>query len=144
MANVSQILDRKGRDVLTIRPEQMVLDALKSMAEADVGSVMVMSGDAVEGIFTERQYARKVFLMGKASPTTPVRDVMERDVIFVTPDQSVEACMALMTEKRIRHLPVLDGDDLVGMVSIGDVVRAIIADQEFVIAQLERYIAGER
>ncbi|SFB83112.1 CBS domain-containing protein [Tropicimonas isoalkanivorans] len=142
MANVSQILDRKGRDVLTIRPEQMVLDALKSMAEADVGSVMVMSGDAVEGIFTERQYARKVFLMGKASPTTPVRDVMERDVIFVAPDQSVEACMALMTEKRIRHLPVLSNGRLVGMISIGDLMKSVIDEHKFNIEQLVQYVQG--
>jgi CBS domain-containing protein len=142
MASVSQILDRKGRDVLTVRPEQMVLDALKSMAEADVGSVMVMSGDTVEGIFTERQYARKVFLMGKASPTTPVRDVMERDVIFVTPDQSVEACMALMTEKRIRHVPVLSDGRLVGMISIGDLMKSVIDEHKFNIEQLVQYVHG--
>jgi CBS domain-containing protein len=112
------------------------------MAEADVGSVMVMSGDKVEGIFTERLYARKVFLEGKAAPTTPVRDVMEANVICVRPEQSTEACMALMTEERISHLPVMSEDRLVGLVSIGDLMKNLVDARESRIDQLEEYISG--
>lgn len=140
MTTVQHILDQKGHKVHSVGPDAMVLDALKLMAEADCGSVMVMEGGRIAGIFTERQYARRVFLMGRASPVTPVRDVMEPEVICVAPEQSVDACMALMTEKRIRHLPVVKNDELWGMVSIGDLLKSTIADREFHIDQLVEYV----
>lgn len=142
MTNVQQILERKGKDLYTVSPDDMVLDALKLMAKEDVGAVLVVSGDALVGIFTERHYTRKVFLEGKASPTTPVRDVMETEILYVGPKQSAESCMALMTEKRIRHLPVLSDRRLVGIVSIGDLMRGIIEDREFNIDQLVKYVRG--
>ncbi len=142
MSTVRHILERKGMDVHSVRPDQTVLDALNVMAEADVGSVMVMSGDKVDGIFTERLYARKVFLEGKASPTTPVRDVMKTNVICVPPEQSTEACMALMTEKRVQHLPVMSEGRLVGLVSIGDLMKSLVDARESRIDQLEEYISG--
>ena len=141
MTSVKQILDRKGYDIHAVGSDAMVLDALKLMAEADVGSVMVMSGDRVEGIFTERQYARKVFLEGRTAPTTPVRDVMEAKVIYVRPEQDAEACMALMSEKRIRHLPVMDEGRLVGLVSVGDLMKTAIDEREFHIDQLVEYVS---
>ncbi len=142
MTKINQILEQKGHEVATVGPDQMVLDALRLMADADIGSVMVVTGETVEGIFTERQYARNVFLAGRTSPSTPVRDVMEPDVIYVTSDQTVEACMALMTEKRIRHLPVIDDGRLVGLVSIGDLMKSIIDEHQFNIEQLVHYVRG--
>jgi len=142
MSTVRHILARKGMDVHSVRPDQTVLDALNVMAEANIGSVMVISGDKVEGIFTERLYARKVFREGKASPTTPVRDVMQADVICVPPDQSTEACMALMTEKRISHLPVMSEGRLVGLVSIGDIMKSLVDHRESRINRLEEYVSG--
>lgn len=142
MPTVRHILERKGQDVHSVRPDQTVLDALRLMAEANIGSVMVMSGDKVEGIFTERLYARKVVLEGKAAPTTPVRDVMEANVICVRPEQSTEACMELMTEKRISHLPVMSEDRLVGLVSIGDIMKSLVDHRESRISQLEEYVSG--
>ncbi len=144
MTNVQQILERKGKgkDLHTVGPDDMVLDALKLMAKEDVGAVLVVSGDALVGIFTERHYTRKVFLEGKASPTTPVRDVMETEILYVGPRQSAESCMALMTEKRIRHLPVLSDRRLVGIVSIGDLMRSIIDERQFNIDQLLQYVRG--
>lgn len=142
MTNVQQILERKGRELHSVRPDDTVLDAIKLMAKENVGAVLVMSGDALVGIFTERNYTREVFLKGKASPTTPVRDVMESDILYVGPDQTAEACMALMTEKRIRHLPVLSDRRLVGIVSIGDLMRSIIDERQFNIDQLVQYVRG--
>lgn len=142
MTTVRHILERKGQDVYSVRPDQSVLDALKLMAEANIGSVMVMSGDKVEGIFTERLYARKVFLEGKAAPTTPVRDVMETDVISVQPEENAEACMALVTEKRVQHLPVMSEGRLVGLVSIGDLMKSLVDARESRINQLEDYVSG--
>jgi CBS domain-containing protein len=112
------------------------------MAENDIGSLVVMDGEKLVGIITERHYARNVVLKGKASPTTPVRDIMERRVICARPEQTVEQCMALMTDKRVRHLPVLEGKKVTGIVSIGDLVKSIIGDQKFIIEQLEHYIHG--
>ncbi len=142
MTTVQQMLDAKGHEIYFVRPDDTVLDALKMLEKKDVGAVVVKDGDRLVGIFTERQYARKVFLKGRSSPKTLVREVMETDVICVGPEQNVEACMALMTEKRIRHLPVIRDEHLVGMISIGDLVKSIIADREFTIEQLEHFIRG--
>jgi len=142
MTTVRHILDTKGHDVFAVRPEDSVADALRLMSDKDIGAVLVTDGDRVVGIFTERQYARRVFLMGRTSPTTMVREVMVRDVVYVEPDQSVETCMALMATKRIRHLPVLSGGTLVGIISIGDLTKSAIADREFNIEQLVLYVGG--
>lgn len=141
MAWVRDILDAKGRDVYRVGPGDMVLDALKLMAEKDLGAVLVTEDDRLVGIFTERRYAREVFLKGRASPATKVGDVMEREVITVSPDETAETCMALMTEHRTRHLPVLVHDRLVGVISIGDLMKSIIEDREFHIGQLVGYVA---
>ena len=137
---VKYLLEQKGRNVLTIDPDATVFDALATMAEKDVGSLVVMDGEKLIGIITERHYSRNVILKGKTSPTTLVRDIMERNVIHVRPEQSVEQCMALMTDKRVRHLPVLEGTKVIGIVSIGDLLKFVISKQEFVIEQLEHYV----
>lgn len=142
MTTVRHLLDQKGRIVWSIRPDETVFDAVKKMADKNIGSLVVMDGEQLLGIITERHYARNVVLKGKASPVTPVRDIMETRVVVTRPDDTVERCMALMTEKRVRHLPVLDGEELVGIVSIGDLVKSIIGDQKFMIDQLEHYIHG--
>jgi CBS domain-containing protein len=142
MTTLKVLLDGKGHDVWFVHPDDTVLDAIKVLAKKDIGALIVIKDDKLVGIFTERDYARNVYLKGKSSPETPVRDVMAAPVICVGPDQSVNECMALMTEKRIRHLPVMDGDELVGMVSIGDLVKSVIAEQQFTIEQLEHYIHG--
>jgi CBS domain-containing protein len=144
MTTVRQLLDQKGRNIWSIHPDAAVFDAVAKMAEKDVGSLVVMEGDELVGIITERHYARNVVLKGKASPATPVRDIMERHVVIAQPDQSVDECMAVMSEKRVRHLPVFEGEKLLGIVSIGDLVKSIIGDQKFMIIQLEHYIHGER
>jgi CBS domain-containing protein len=144
MTTVQQVLDSKGSDVLYISPDASVFDAIARMAEKDVGSLAVMDGDELVGIFTERHYARNVFLKGRASPKTPVREVMEEDVFIARPEQSVEQCMALMTDRRVRHLPVLEGKKLIGIISIGDLVKSIIGEKEFIIDQLQHYIHGQR
>jgi CBS domain-containing protein len=143
MKIVSQLLQSKGHEVWSITPDTTVYEALEQMAEKNIGAVLVIESEQVVGIFSERDYARKVVLHGKSSQETPVSDVMTSRVIAVPPNQSVEKCMALMTEKRIRHLPVLDNDRLVGIISIGDVVKAIISDQEVMINHLEDYITGQ-
>lgn len=143
MARVRDILEAKGREIHRVGPDAMVLDALKLMAAKDVGSVLVMEGEKIVGIFTERHYAREVFLKGRASPNTALRDVMRRDVLHVGLDDTAEACVALMTDKRVRHLPVLDEEGrLVGIISIGDLMKAIIGDREFDIDQLVNYVRG--
>ena len=142
MTTVRQLLDQKGRKIWSIPPHATVFDAVAKMAEKDVGSLVVMDGDELVGIITERHYARNVVLKGKTSPTMPVRDIMERHVIIARPEQSVEQCMALMSEKRVRHLPVFEGKKPIGIVSIGDLVKSIIGDQKFMIDQLEHYIHG--
>ena len=144
MTTVQQVLDRKGSEVWYISPDATVFDAIAKMAEKDIGSLVVMDGDELVGVITERHYARNVFLKGRASPKTPVRDVMEERVFIARPEQSVEQCMALMTDKRVRHLPVVDGRKLIGIISIGDLVMSIISEQEFTIGQLEHYIHGQR
>lgn len=139
---VRHLLEQKDRNVWTIRPDATVFDALAKMAEKDIGSLVVMDGEKLVGIVTERHYSRNVILKGKKSPTTVVSDIMERDVTHVRPEQSVELCMALMTEKRVRHLPVLEGQKVVGIVSIGDLLKSMISKQKFVIDELEHYIHG--
>lgn len=142
MRLVSQILQAKSSDVWTISPNASVLDALTLMAEKNIGAVVVVNNDHVVGIFSERDYARKVILKGKNSKDTAVSEIMTPDVICVRSDQSVQKCMALMTDKRIRHLPVLADHKLKGVISIGDVVKAIISEQQIMINQLEDYIYG--
>jgi CBS domain-containing protein len=142
MTTIMQVLDRKGHDVLTVQPDDTVLHALEQMAGRNVGAVLVVENDAPIGIFTERDYARSVILKGRSSPSTPVRDVMSSEVVFVQPEQTVDECMAVMTDKRFRHMPVLQEGKLVGIVSIGDLVKTIIDQQEFTIEQLKGYIGG--
>jgi CBS domain-containing protein len=137
-----QLLQTKGQDIWSITPDALVIDALKLMAEKRVGALLVLEAGQVVGIISERDYARKVSLLGKSSKTTPVREIMTEKVVYVRPEQTIEDCMALMTDKRIRHLPVLADDQLIGVISIGDVVKAVISEQEFIIAQLENYIIG--
>ena len=144
MTTVRQLLDQKGRNIWSIHPDAAVFDAVAKMAEKDIGSLLVMEGEELVGIITERHYARNVVLKGKASPATPVRDIMERHVAIALPEQSVDHCMALMSEKRVRHLPVFEGKKPIGIVSIGDLVKSTIGDQKFMIDQLEHYIRGER
>jgi CBS domain-containing protein len=142
MKTVAQLLEGKTLSVLSVAPDSSVLEALKLMARKDVGAVLVMDGARLVGVFSERDYARKVILMGKASRDTAVREIMTERVHCVAPTNTVEDCMALMTDLRVRHLPVLDGGQVVGVVSIGDVVKETIADQRFQIEQLESYISG--
>jgi CBS domain-containing protein len=142
MTTVERILENKGREVWTIDPDDSVLHALEEMANKNVGALVAMENEMPVGIFTERNYARNIFLKGRSSPTTPVRDVMRTDVIYVRPDQTVEQCMAIMTEKRVRHLPVLHEGKMTGIVSIGDLVKSTIDQQKFTIEQLVNYISG--
>lgn len=144
MKTVKQILNVKGSDALSIQPDATVYTALKLMAEKNVGALLVLEKGKLVGILSERDYARKVILKGKSSLNTPVRDIMTERVMFVRPEQTVEECMALMTEKHVRHLPVLVGDQVVGIVSIGDLVKASIEEKDFMIKQLENYITGSR
>ncbi|MGF1593528.1 MAG: CBS domain-containing protein [Kiloniellaceae bacterium] len=142
MTTIKQVLDSKGYDVLTVEPGDTVLHALEQMASHNVGAVMVTENGAPVGIFTERDYARSVILKGRSSTTTPIRDVMSSEVVFVRPEQTVDECMAIMTGKRFRHMPVMQAGKLTGIVSIGDLVKTIIDQQEFTIEQLKGYIAG--
>jgi len=140
MKSLNQLLAAKGGQVYSIRPAATVLDALKLMAQKDVGALLVMEDARVVGIMSERDYARKVILQGKSSQDVSVRDIMTADVVKVDPARTVEECMSLMTQRRIRHLPVCEGDKLVGVLSIGDLVKEVIAEQEQTIKQLESYI----
>lgn len=142
MKLVKHLLESKEHGVLSIAPTASVFDAIKLMGEKSIGALIVMDGDALAGIVTERDYARKVILKGRSSHETPVKDIMTADVLTTGSDQTVNSCMNLMTDKRIRHLPVVDADTVTGMVSIGDLVKAIIADQKEEIEQLEHYITG--
>jgi CBS domain-containing protein len=137
---VKEILQAKAQKLLSIAPDASVLDALRLMAEKEVGALVVLEGERLAGIFSERDYARKVILQGKSSKDTAVREIMTHKVVCVQPEQSIEDCMALMTDKRIRHLPVLEDQMVVGVISIGDVVKEVISEQRFVIEQLEHYI----
>jgi CBS domain-containing protein len=142
MHTVRDILNGKGTDVRTVAPTDTVLHALGVMAEHDIGGVLVCDGEKLVGILTERDYARRVVLLGRASRNSQVADIMTTRVHCIAPDRTINECMALMTENRIRHLPVLDQKKVIGVISIGDVVKATIAEQEFEIAQLQSYIAG--
>jgi len=144
MKTIQQVLEAKGFDVFSIAPEVLVFDALGEMADLNVGALLVLDGDELVGLISERDYARKVILKNKASKDTPVSEIMSRRVVCVSPNLKVDACMSLMTDKRIRHLVVMDEGSLVGVISIGDVVKAIIDHQEFKIQQLEFYITGGR
>jgi len=140
---VAEILKAKPiKDVVTISPDAPVYDAIKLMADYGIGALVVMEDERVVGMVTERDYARKVVLMNRSSSTTMVREIMSEDVLYVRPTDSNESCMAIMTENRLRHLPVIENDKLVGIISIGDLVKDIISEQQFIIHQLERYIAG--
>jgi len=143
MITVSQILKDKGNKVWTVAPEARVFDALKLMAEKSVGALLVVDKEQVVGIISERDYARKVILKGKSSADTPVRDIMTPRIFGVHPDTKAEECLALMTDKHVRHLPVFDKDRLVGVISIGDVVKAVVSQQKVLIAHLENYISGK-
>jgi CBS domain-containing protein len=142
MKTVRDILAAKGHQVWCVEPEATVFDALRLMAEKEIGALVVMEGDRVVGVLSERDYARKVVLLGRTSPTTAVKEIMTSPVVYTHSDQVIEECMALVTEKRVRHLPVMDEGKLVGLISIGDLVKSIIADQKFIIEQLVRYISG--
>ena len=142
MTTVRQLLKEKGHNIFTVSPSETVFDAIRKMADENIGSLIVCEGTKLVGIITERHYARNVFLKGRASPSTLVQDIMETQVLFAKPDQSIEECMAVMTEKRIRHLPVLDQGKLIGIISIGDLVKNIIRDQKFTIDQLTHFISS--
>ncbi|MCZ8221817.1 MAG: CBS domain-containing protein [Acidovorax sp.] len=143
MTSVAKILQSKPDAIVhTIAPTALVFDALKLMADKGIGALLVTEGETIAGIFTERDYARKIALMGRTSSVTQVRDVMTTAVRFVRPDQTSEQCMQIMSTGRLRHLPVVDNGKLVGMISIGDLVKDIISEQKFIIEQLEHYITG--
>jgi len=139
---VRQLLQDKGHAIWSIHPDETVFEALRVMADKDVGSLVVIDGGAVVGIFSERDYARKVILHGHASRDLKVRAIMTSDLVTVGPDQTLADCMRLMTDNRVRHLPVIENGAQVGVISIGDVVRAVMAEQEFLIDQLQSYIGG--
>jgi CBS domain-containing protein len=140
MRTVRQMMNEKAHRLLSIQPEHTVYDALLQMAEHDVGALIVLRGEQLVGIFSERDYARKIILDGKTSKLTPISAVMTHDVICVDPDRTADECMALMTEKHVRHLPIIENKAVVGLISIGDVVREMISDQKHTIEQLEQYI----
>ena len=140
MKTVKQLLEGKARGLCTIGPDASVIDALKLMADKDIGALLVVENDKLVGILSERDYARKVILHGKSSHDIPVKEIMTERVICVQPNNTVEECMALMTDKRIRHLPVIENDKLIGVLSIGDLVKETISEQQFIIKQLESYI----
>jgi CBS domain-containing protein len=143
MITVKQILDEKGRAAWTVVPETTVFDALKLMAEKGIGALVVVENARIVGIISERDYARKIILKGRFSKDTPVRDIMTTQVYGVHPSATAEECLALMTDRRIRHLPVLEKDKLAGIISIGDVVKAVMSAQKVTIQQLENYIMGK-
>ena len=143
MKTVDNLLKKKGSQIWAIGPDASIYEAVSMMAEKGIGALLVMEGEQLQGIISERDYARKVILAGKSSRQTPVKEIMTTAVLCAKLEQSVEQCLALMTDKRIRHLPVADGGKVVGLVSIGDLVKEIIAEQQFIIEQLEHYIAGQ-
>ena len=142
MLQVKHLLESKGGDVFGVAPDEAVLAAIRAMAERHIGALLVMQGGELVGIVSERDYARKIILKGRSSSDTPVRDIMTAPVITVGPTDSIETCMRLCTDRRVRHLPVVDGGKVVGMLSIGDLVKAVISEQGAQIEQLQRYIAG--
>ena len=142
MKTVQQLLEIKGSETISVSPQDKVIEALRVMAEREIGAVLVVENERLVGIMSERDYARKVILKGKSSQETAVREIMTQRVIYVRPSQTVPECMALMTNKRVRHLPVLDGERLIGVLSLGDLVKETISEQQFIIQQLENYIHG--
>ena len=142
MKTVREMLDGKQESLATIAPSASVLDATKLMSEKNIGALLVIEGDRLIGLISERDVAYKLVCVGDSAEETPVRAIMSAEVVYVTPNQTLEECMALMTEKRVRHLPVKDGDRLIGVVSIGDAVKSIISEQQFLIEQLENYITA--
>lgn len=142
MPTVRQVLEGKGFDVATIGPDASVYDAIAAMADKEIGSLVVMESGRVVGLISERDYARKVILKGRLSKDTRVREIMAVRVPYARPDQTVEECMAVLTDQRVRHLPVMENDRLIGIISIGDLVKAIIDEQKFIIDQLIHYITG--
>jgi CBS domain-containing protein len=142
MTTLSHILNLKGSQTWSVKPSDTVYDAIKKMSDNNIGALIVLEDEKLVGIITERHYARNVFLKGRASPHTHVGDIMERNVVCAHPDATVEECMAVMTAKRVRHLPIVRGGTLLGIVSIGDLAKAIISDKEFTIDQLEHFIQG--
>jgi CBS domain-containing protein len=142
MTTVRQLLQNKGGHTWCIAPDATVFDAIKMMSEKEIGALVVAEHGTVVGVLSERDYARKVLLKGRSSKNTPVRDIMTTDVIFAEPDQNVDHCMNVMTDERIRHLPVMEEGRLIGVVSIGDLVKSIISEQQETIEQLESYIRG--
>lgn len=142
MKTVKDILDSKGYEVWAVKPDTTVFEAVKLMAERGVGSLLVLDGDKLVGIVTERDYARKIILEDKSSKNTAVTDVMTKKVLCATPERTIDECMALMTDKRARHLPVVDHKRVIGVVSIGDLVKAMIDEQQLLIDQLQHYISG--
>lgn len=143
MQTVRQLVAEKGSQVWTIRPQDSVYEAIRLMADENIGALVVMEEGSPVGLITEREYARRVALEGRASRDTTVGEIMVRKVVYAAPDQFIEDAMAVMTDKRVRHLPVLDNGRLIGLISIGDLVKAIIAEQQFVIDQLAHYITGD-
>jgi CBS domain-containing protein len=139
---IKQLLDEKGSDIWSIGPKETVLQAIKEMAEKEIGSLVVLDHGKLVGIISERDYARKVILKNKASHDTTVEEIMNTPVVCGRLNQTVDECMALITDKRVRHLPIIDQDQVIGVISIGDLVKSIIAEQQFVIEQLEHYISG--
>lgn len=142
MKLVQHLLDKKGREIISVAPEDSVLDAIKLMAERGIGALVVMNDGQLLGIMSERDYARKVIIKGRSSRSTQVAEIMTSDVLTTTSSQTVDVCMNVMTERKIRHLPVVEDDKVIGMISIGDLVKAIISDQQEAIEQLEHYISG--
>jgi CBS domain-containing protein len=142
METVRNILQAKGSEIWSIAPQTSVYEALQLMADKDIGALVVVDGGNVVGVFSERDYARKVVLLGRTSHEVAVAEIMTHPVLYVEPDQTIQDCMVLMTEKRVRHLPVMDHGQLAGIVTIGDVVKALISEQAFRIEQLENYVWG--
>ena len=144
MTLVLQLLNEKGHDMWSIHPDDTVYNAIKKMAEKDIGSLVVLEEERVVGIVTERHYARNVVLRGRSSRSTPIREIMTTRVVYTRPERSVEECLAIMTQQRVRHLPVMENGRLIGIISTGDLVKSIIAEQKFLIDELTQFIAGER
>lgn len=142
MKNCRELLDQKGNAIWSVKPDETVFSTLQLMADKGIGAVLVFEGDRLIGLFSERDYARQVILKGKSSRDTAVREVMTSRVTYVRPDQTVDDCMAVMTDKRVRHLPVIDGAQVIGILSIGDIVKAVISEKQFIIEQLEQYITS--
>jgi CBS domain-containing protein len=142
MKRVKDILAVKGQAIYSIAPDASVYDAMKQMADKGIGALLVMESERVVGVISERDYARKVILLGRSSRSTQVKEIMTSHVLYAQPQQNIDECMAIMTERRVRHLPVMDAGKVIGVISIGDLVKSIITEQKFIIEQLEKYITG--